>query len=302
MPNNVYGSIVITDEVTDYVNLLNGNNVLGYQTTDEDFNSSDRARESNSRNDQEADEEELKKFGLFVKNVDGGKPDIHGKKFFALLNSRAGNIFKWNPETGEISLKNENIASETVTSSGSVSQTLAKLIDENIMHSVEENEKPDAEKKKAKQAIWYRVGNDLSDIPFDGYTNGKVDLLDLHFSNTKNYQNALQACMIFHFTHERVNTEDYEQKLRKKSLESEFYSHHKPACIAEAKVWNEMNNTMILERSETTPLPTDPRIQGNKTPTYDSKFLYQLLIYDTVNILIIKKRSNGRLKFEIFNP
>jgi hypothetical protein len=208
--------------------------------------------------------------GLFITDEKANQMNHEGIVFFKLLNSLTGNIFECNKKTGEIYL-GKNKSTNNITSNKNTSLNLAKLIEENIGVN-------------AKQRILFRVGKYLNQIDFDGYINGKVDIEDLKFNNTDKYKETLQSCMIYHFTNERVNTENYE-KIKDQMLN--FNILHTNARNAEMAVWNEMQNETITSVIEQNWLPNHP-----KTNKVDGINFYKSIYYGEHFRLIIQRNKN----------
>lgn len=284
--NNEQKVFVITDSnsvITSDGLFENNDKVLGFNFSNDsrfdDYNNDERYSALSAVDDEEKLKED--KNGLFATSVTGGKPDRHAKLFFKLLNERGGKIFLHDPATGEITLK-EGSSLGSVSSNNKTSQSLAKLINENCG----QNE---------KQGILYRVGINLKNVDFDQYSNGYVDILDLKFISTKDIQPSLQACMIYHFTFERVNTKNYEKKLGSIEIMQGFDTLHDNACINEAKVWNEMNNDSFPRRIETN--------WSNKYPNFPKvevlTKIFKSLYFGDYHILIIKSNGSGKLDFVV---
>ncbi len=208
--------------------------------------------------------------GLFITDEKANQMNQEGIVFFKLLNSLTGNIFECNKKTGEIYLGN-NKSANNITSNKNTSATLAKLIEDNIGVN-------------ANQRILFRVGKYLNQIDFDGYINGKVDIEDLKFNKTDNYKETLQSCMIYHFTYERVNTENYEKV---KSQMINFNILHTNARNAETAVWNEMQNDSIPNIIEQNWVPNNP-----KTNKVDGINFYKSIYYGEHFRLIIQRNKN----------
>ncbi len=230
--------------------------------------------------DNQKNEENLNhNFGLFVTDISGNKPDSFGKDFFKLFNKLCGNIFECSSKSGEITLK-QNKSSITLISNKNVSKSLAELIEDNI-------------EANAKQRILFRVGRELGNVDFDSYKFGFVDIFDLKYKNTDDYCNTLQACMIYHFTYERVNTENYED-VKQNKPKSEFDILHNEARNQEVKVWNEMRNDNISNVTELNWSSNHP-----VTNTVSSKYQYKSIYYgDHFKLVIIIDNYSGKLLFE----
>lgn len=215
--------------------------------------------------------------GLFITDENGNEMNSSGVKFFNLIKSLTSKVFECNRRTGEISLKKKAII-ESIHPNKKISKKLAELIFANIGDN-------------AQQRILFRVGENLPSINFDGYDSGKVDMEDLKFSNTNEYKETLQACMIHHFIHERVNTENYEVE---KSKVLNFNQLHSNARNSEIQVWNEMQNdniTVVVEQNFT---HTNP-----KSNEYEENNSYKSIYYGVHFRLIIKRNNiNEKLQFD----
>ncbi|XZF13602.1 hypothetical protein ACTHGU_17615 [Chitinophagaceae bacterium MMS25-I14] len=216
--------------------------------------------------------------GIFICDKKGNPPDRAGKDFFDLMNKRSGSILKLNTDTGEVTIKENSIPSNVI-SAADQSYTLAKILDDNTGHN-------------ASQPIKLRVDKGISNIEFDGYVNGLVDLEDFNFSGLKHYKNVMQAVLIYHFLYERTKTDRYEEKLSSKTMDN-IHDIHIAARNAEVAVWNEMagkNVSMPIEQNWTANDPDDPR-------KVSDTYIYKTIYYDNDGILIKKNNLTGKLSF-----
>src|SRR5690606_20561164 len=227
--------------------------------------------------------------GIFLCDTKGNLMDKWGRNFFEILNDRCSKIFKFDLKTGEIQLK-ENESASSVIGNSEHSQILAKLIEENIGVN-------------AKQNIKLRVGNELTivedgitkPITFDSIVYGLVAFDDFKFNGLVKYKNVLQAVMIAHFIHERVNKENYEKLIGNlDKMMVDFDVLHGKACEFEAEIWSEMTGEFSTTRLE---------LYGWKHPIsnkYSERFYYSQFYY-TMNTGILgisDTKNKGKMKFE----
>ncbi len=127
---------------------------------------------------------------FFICNGEGQKPTDADKNLFKLMNERSGNIFDYNEQTGQVTLK-DNMSANDVKNSETTSRTLAMAISQGVSPG---------------QAIYYRAVANDGGVFYDDFGSGKVDLNDLNVSDVQT-----QIVMMTHIVTERNNTADYEK-------------------------------------------------------------------------------------------